>query len=202
MDVQMPEMDGLQATRAIRAREKSAGGHIPILAMTAHTMKGDREACLEAGMDGYLSKPLRRQHLFHALASILPESFDNADGTREVEPAEPRFDVEDCLAQVEGDRELLGNMVRLFDNQSTALLAQLSEAIAHQDWPALERAAHKLRGSVGNFGARAAVETAQRLESLARSGQKEGVSETYAKLREEVHSLRRALAQFTVEAGV
>jgi signal transduction histidine kinase/CheY-like chemotaxis protein/HPt (histidine-containing phosphotransfer) domain-containing protein len=225
MDVQMPEMDGLQATRAIRAREQSTGGHIPILAMTAHTMKGDREACLEAGMDGYLSKPLRRQQLFHALASILPESFNNEDSTPvgarspdratelrhgretvpqrgEVEPSEPGFDAEDCLAQVEGDRELLGNMVRLFDNQSTALLAQISEAIAHQDWPALERAAHKLRGSVGNFGARAAVETAQRLESLARSRQKEGVSETYAKLREEVHSLRRALAQFTVEAGV
>ena len=72
MDVQMPEMDGFEATAAIRARERATGGHIPIIAMTAHAMKGDRERCLAAGMDGYVSKPLRPQELFEVLERLVP----------------------------------------------------------------------------------------------------------------------------------
>jgi two-component system sensor histidine kinase/response regulator len=73
MDIQMPEMDGLEATRAIRAREGQRGGHIPIVAMTAHAMKGDRERCLEAGMDGYVAKPIRAKELFDTIARVIPE---------------------------------------------------------------------------------------------------------------------------------
>ena len=69
MDVQMPEMDGFEATAAIRAREQSLGGHLPIIAMTAHAMKGDRERCLQMGMDGYISKPIRAQELYHVLGN-------------------------------------------------------------------------------------------------------------------------------------
>ncbi|MHB8972801.1 MAG: response regulator [Pirellulaceae bacterium] len=72
MDIQMPEMDGLEATRAIRVRERQRGGHIPIVAMTAHAMKGDRERCLESGMDGYVAKPIRAQELFDTIARVVP----------------------------------------------------------------------------------------------------------------------------------
>ena len=70
MDIQMPEMDGLQATAAIRAREELTGGHLPIVAMTAHAMTGDRERCLAAGMDGYVSKPIQRAELFAVLEQV------------------------------------------------------------------------------------------------------------------------------------
>jgi CheY-like chemotaxis protein len=71
MDVEMPEMDGLEATAVIRVKERQTGKHVPIIAMTAHAMKGDRERCLEAGMDGYVSKPIRAQQLFETLRSVL-----------------------------------------------------------------------------------------------------------------------------------
>ena len=74
MDVQMPEMDGFEATIAIRAAEQGTGRHVPIIAMTAHAMKGDRERCLEAGMDGYVAKPIQARELLQAIASYVPKS--------------------------------------------------------------------------------------------------------------------------------
>jgi CheY-like chemotaxis protein len=82
MDVQMPEMDGFEATAAIRAKEESTGRHIPIIAMTAHTLKGDQERCLSAGMDGYVSKPIRTNELFVMIESVVGKHSEN--GSRHI----------------------------------------------------------------------------------------------------------------------
>jgi two-component system sensor histidine kinase/response regulator len=129
MDVQMPEMDGFDATRAIRESETIARGpldgecaharHVPIVAMTAHAMKGDRERCLEAGMDAYISKPLRPQQLYEIIESVTaPPSQPPADDGAEADAGELAFDRETVLARVEGDRELLKEIVQLFRDEA------------------------------------------------------------------------------------
>ena len=114
MDVQMPEMDGLDATSAIRSWEKAAGTHIPIMAMTAHAMKGDRERCLAAGMDGYTSKPIRIRELEQAIAQLTSSPKPSKAPVSEGSHADGVIDHAALLAGVDGDRRLLRELVRLF----------------------------------------------------------------------------------------
>jgi signal transduction histidine kinase/DNA-binding response OmpR family regulator len=113
MDVQMPVMDGLDATRAIRQREMQTKRHQKILAMTANAMRGDRDRCLEAGMDGYVSKPVDRQELVaeieRVLGSALPVMRDGVDASPMADEGLPDIDMNDSLERLEGDRELLPN---------------------------------------------------------------------------------------------
>jgi CheY-like chemotaxis protein len=202
MDVQMPEMDGLAAAASIRAKEGSTGRHLPIIALTAHTMKGDRERCLAAGMDAYVAKPLRPDELFKAMAGLLEAPRNAAD--EEDQPPSPSqgnqdFDMEAALARVEGDMELFQQMVQLFGPQSGKLLAEIADAVSRGDAPALERAAHKLKGSLGNFAAQGALQTALELEENARAGTCTHLQATCIKLEQQVQSLKRALADFTME---
>jgi signal transduction histidine kinase/CheY-like chemotaxis protein/HPt (histidine-containing phosphotransfer) domain-containing protein len=196
MDVQMPEMDGLSATAAIREGERSTGRHVPIIALTAHAMKGDRERCLAAGMDAYISKPVRADELFEALARLVPcvvaeapASAGNGTGT-----GSP-FDPVEVLARVEGDRELLRKMVQLFAGQAGKLLAEIQAAITHGNGPALERAAHKLKGSLGNFAAHRALEIAGGLELMGRKAVLAGAESACKELEEELAGLGPALAR-------
>jgi signal transduction histidine kinase/CheY-like chemotaxis protein/HPt (histidine-containing phosphotransfer) domain-containing protein len=200
MDVQMPEMDGLTATAVIRAREKSTGRHMPIIALTAHAMKGDKERCLAAGMDAYVSKPLRPKELIETLGRLLTPvlALDNLQEAQNEEPASA-FDPEAALERVEGDRDLLRQMAQLFAKQSSKLLDEIAEAARRQDGPALERAAHKLKGSVGSFGAQDALRTADQLETNARECDFAKVDVLCARLTKQVEHLRSALAEFTTE---
>jgi len=204
MDVQMPEMDGLAATAAIRAREQSSGRHIPIIALTAHAMAGDRERCLAAGMDAYVSKPLRPAELFDVMARMLAgtvcPSTPGGKSKEENCPA-PVFDRESTLARVEGDTKVLQNMIQLFSRQTGKLLSEIAAAVANQEAPVLERAAHKLKGSVGNFGAERAFQFAQELELSGRQGNFTRSAETCTKLEQEIESLNRALADFSKETS-
>jgi two-component system, sensor histidine kinase and response regulator len=212
MDVQMPEMDGFEATRVIREREalahptpdhKPPGSlRTPIVAMTAHAMKGDRERCLEAGMDAYVSKPLQTQQLLEVIESLVPTHADaetdrpgeaQTDTPGEAEPPEPVFDRNAVLARVEGDRELLRELVTLFLDESPGLLSEIQQSIARRDGKALERAAHTLKGSVGNFGAKRSYDVALKLEMMGRAADFTNAQEAFAQLQEEIVGLDNAL---------
>jgi CheY-like chemotaxis protein len=211
MDVQMPEMDGFAATRAIREREalaratsdpqSAATSHIPIVAMTAHAMKGDRERCLEAGMDSYVAKPLRSDLLFEVLESVaVPLGEPPRDvAVVEAEAAEPAFDREAVLARVEGDQELLREIVALFLGETPELLRAIQESLERRDATALERNAHALKGSVGNFGAKTAYEIALKLETMGRAGDLSGAPETFAELEAKISRLELALAALKLD---
>jgi signal transduction histidine kinase/CheY-like chemotaxis protein/HPt (histidine-containing phosphotransfer) domain-containing protein len=203
MDVQMPEMGGLEATARIREREKATSGHIPIVAMTAHALKGDRERCLEAGMDGYVAKPVQSRTLFETIDSVLPaEAASDAELPTPADEAAAKvevFDSEAALAMIDGDLELFGELVTLFMSESAELLDQIRDAFTRRDAKALERAAHSLKGSVGAFHAEAARLAAQRLEDLGKAGDFEQAGSVCEELETEVARLSDALAEYQRE---
>jgi signal transduction histidine kinase/DNA-binding response OmpR family regulator len=170
MDVQMPGMDGIEATASIRAQEQLTGGHIPIIAMTAHVMQGDRERCLEAGMDDYVSKPIQAEALFATLERLLPDVVPTAsEASPQVEaPDAVLFDKAATLRRVDGDWELLREVVQLFNESCTEMVDDINSAIEKQDAMRLRQSAHTLKGEASNFGATAAVAAATQLEMMGR----------------------------------
>jgi signal transduction histidine kinase/DNA-binding response OmpR family regulator len=195
MDVQMPEMDGFEATAAIREKERATGAHVPIIAMTAHAMAGDRERCLAAGMDNYVSKPIRSQELFEAIAAFGP-----APGSL---GAENRIDKKDngvldesvLLTRAEGDTELLKKLIDSFLETSPREMQEIRDAIARGDARTVERAAHHFKGSLGTLSASQAFRTAASLELVAQSGDLTSASEICRALEEDVGLLRQALRE-------
>ncbi len=163
MDVQMPEMGGFEATQAIRTREGVTGTRVPIVAMTAHAMKGDRERCLAAGMDDYLTKPLDPRQLCTLVEAI--------SAGRPPAPDDVLPDISDrVLARVGGDRELLAEISRLFVDDAPRHLEQIRQAIDDHNGESLRRAAHGLKGAAANFDADGVVSAARTLEEIGNSG--------------------------------
>ncbi len=190
MDVQMPEMDGLEATARIREREKATGRHVLIVAMTAYAMKGDRERCLAAGMDGYVAKPIHAAELARAIALLVPASRPGAAPG----PAAAGLDRAAVLARVGGDEQLLRKLVAAFSDDAVKLLAEVRAAIVGADATRLRRAAHTLKGAVGIFGGGPAWEAARQLEALGHAGSTGGADDVHAALVEEIDRLNAALA--------
>ena len=142
MDVQMPEMDGFAATQAIRAKERrQASDHVPIIALTAHAMKGDRERCLAAGMDAYVSKPIRAAELFEAIGRLLSADVKGAKGEAGSGGAHTGavLDLDTALAVVDGDRELLRQMAQWFLSQCPKLLGEVRDSVLRGDAPPWSR---------------------------------------------------------------
>jgi len=199
MDVQMPGMGGFEATAIIREREKQTGTHIPIIAMTAHAMRGDKERCLEAGMDGYVPKPIRSDELFEVINQVMAGprvsslQAPAAGDTIEV------FNRAAALERLEGDEELLVELATIFLQESPRQMKQIREALDRSDWEALARAAHTLKGSVGNFAAQSSVEAALNLENAAKSGNPVEAELAYSALAAEIDRLRPALEALVEE---
>ena len=202
MDVQMPEMDGLDATRAIRAVEKAAGTHVPIIAMTAHAMKGDRERCLAAGMDGYTSKPIRIRDLEQAIAQLISPVNSASVSVPKAEQADDVIDPAALLAGVDGDRRLVRELIHLFLADCPQGLAKIKEAIRCGDAEALGRAAHTLKGSVGNFARKSAFAAAQRLEIMGRDGNLDNAGKTFSTLESELARLTGELRKSIMNSSV
>jgi two-component system sensor histidine kinase/response regulator len=195
MDVQMPEMDGLQATAAIRKAEEATGAHVPIVALTAHAMKGDREACLAAGTDEYLSKPVNATELFALIETLTGITSSTKPTQPDVTPpAEPAFDMGSVLARVEGDRSLLKELARILRAEIPGALAEIRRCVATGNSAGLEHAAHGFRGACGNFGAGGAVRAAHVLELMGRRASFEDVDARVADLVRETDNLQLALA--------
>ena len=189
MDVQMPDMDGIEATAAIRQAETPTGGHIPIIAMTAHAMKGDRERFLAAGMDGYVAKPVRPHELYTAV-----EGFHSALRS-EIASADVFFEWDAALERVGGDEAMLRDLAEMFFAECPKLMQQIREHIAGANGPELRRAAHTLKGSAHVFGAEATAEAAHRLEEIGREAAFADAGEALALLEDEVARLLPALRE-------
>ncbi|PWB59074.1 MAG: hypothetical protein C3F18_01285 [Nitrosomonadales bacterium] len=193
MDMQMPEMDGIEATQCIRAREKQIGGHIPIIAMTANAMEGDRELCLKAGMDAYVPKPIQPRILFAAIETTLKQTECNLDSpSRDETEQGENFDYAAAAAKTDPDiLEIIGAM---FLAEIPQYMANIESTLKQGEHGELQRAAHTLKGLLGNFGAKPAVSWAHLIEESAAQDNLDDASAHYRKLQEEISKFQPVLA--------
>jgi PAS domain S-box-containing protein len=177
MDVQMPEMDGLEATKVVREHELTTGAHIPIIAMTAHAVKGDRERCLEAGMDEYISKPIDSDKLFDIIETIFQgrdtQVIPNASEEKSIDF--DGFDKELLLKAFDHDWDFLKEVVDVFYSDYPRMLNDLQQAYKDRDAPTLMRTAHSLKGMLRNFQADAGAEVAYEIEKNGKREEFKGV---------------------------
>jgi two-component system sensor histidine kinase/response regulator len=196
MDIQMPEMDGFEASLKIRAVEEKKGSHTPIIAITAHAMNGYSEKCFAAGMDDYISKPINPQ----ALRAVMERTTGAARPVFALDPApQPPygvdvFNVDEALAQLESDMDLLGQIVQLFVAQYPKLLEETRQALSRSDCLSLAAAAHTLASSVGQLGAQRACAAARKLEQMGRQGNLSDVPRALAELEGELQLLKSAVS--------
>ena len=188
MDVQMPEMDGYEATAVIREREKSTRTHIPIIALTAHAMSRDKERCLKIGMDAYVSKPMKAAELYGAIARLMHEEELSEPG--EAAEKTELIDLSRAMEAVDGDKGLLRSLVDDFLEDYPQHLEELEGLIAKNDSAQVERKAHSLKGSIGNFGVGKAYELAYQIETLGKESRLEGAEDVLKKLEEQMNRIK------------
>ena len=202
MDVQMPEVDGFQATSRIRAGELTQGRRTPIIAMTAHAMAGDRERCLAGGMDDYISKPLQKTELLAMLERLCNTDRQPATpATDRVNPMPSCLDTalsiysrEKLLDDFDGDEQLLQRMIQLFHENTPRLLDDIRDALTRRRASELSHAAHALLSSLGVFGAKRAHQLTLLLETPTADESYEHHDRTFEALQREVAEIYPALA--------
>jgi CheY-like chemotaxis protein len=196
MDVQMPEMDGLSATRAIRAQEQARGGHIPIVGMTAHALKGDREICLEAGMDEYVAKPIRAEHLFAAIEAVIPRAAVPSPRPSRSLPQGGGVNWSEAFRTVQDDPALLATIVAAALEEIPRLMAAIQRAVTSQSSSDLRLSAHTLKASLRYFGVTQAVEQAYRLELMGHQGDLRGAAKAIQLLHAQTQEVVRCLSEY------
>ena len=198
LDIQMPELDGFQVIEVLRRREQTAGGHLPVVALTAHAMKEDRERCLQAGMDDYLSKPIRAAELFAVIDRVLAgRPASEAPLASSTEPG-ILVDPDTLLAACDDDPVLLGKLIRVFQSNVPGSLARVQEAITRQDPAQLRESAHQLRGLLSTFSPEAA-QAAALLEAMGAGGELGDAASAFETLADLIERLGPLLENLPID---
>jgi two-component system, sensor histidine kinase and response regulator len=195
MDVQMPEIDGIEATIELRKREKATGHHQVVVAMTALAMKGDRERCINAGMDGYLTKPIRTRELDEVLDSHLEHLRTPSAGPEEPDARENTVDTSELLERLDGDFSFLPELIEIFRLDYPRQLLAMREAVSRQNAPELAKACHMLKGATSNLAATKASAITRDLEEKATSGDLIDAASTLQKLEKELGRVAECLEE-------
>ncbi len=195
MDVQMPEMDGYEATRAIRESGKP-WADIPIIAMTAHAMQGDKEKCLQAGMNDYVTKPIKTDVLFEVLKKWCNNKQErNENMNEQTQTSSCPINVESALERCAGDREFLNEMLVEFMDIAAEQLKRISDIIEEGNAQELAKLAHSLKGASANLGAEAVSAIALELEKAGKEGELEGAKQLWEQLKEKVEEVEQYVKQ-------
>lgn len=204
MDVQMPEMDGFTATAQIREAEQRTGGHLLILAVTAHALQGDRERCLAAGMDGYITKPITATQLAEAIRGFFPgESVGTRKSHAHSAPPRPAaaWDPDRTLACLDGDEALLAEVVEVFLDEAPRRLETMRRAIDLGDCATAAETAHSLKGQLGYFGVAEISSRARRLEDFACAADLPSVAREFPEFSAAIEALLQTM-QAVKSAGM
>jgi two-component system, sensor histidine kinase and response regulator len=206
MDVQMPELDGIEATKTIRAEEAKTGSHQPVIAMTALAMKGDRERCIEAGMDDYLTKPIRAIELDAILEKYGAKKARDQASREPAAQDSNRLDngivnANELLERIGNDRGFLAELVTVFREDHPSQLEQIANGLAKKDANEVKRGAHSLKGALSNLAAPAASALAAQLEQESASGDLPGAENTFRAFKTELNRVLDALNMLTQETA-
>ncbi|MEM9691055.1 MAG: response regulator [Myxococcota bacterium] len=199
IDLQMPEVDGLTVAWKQRQRERLDHTYVPLIAVTAHAMKGDRERCLRAGFDGYMTKPLRPDELHQTIENVVPDDYGDARGAPEVRSrgeTESPFDRETLIAHAGHDIELARELAEVFLESVPEWNRALDAGVEKGDAAEVQRIAHSMKGALGNFGAGVACDVACQLETMGEQGALEHASDALHHLRRELDHLLPPLHRF------
>ncbi len=201
MDVQMPEMDGLEATAQLRTSEKGSERHQPVVAMTALVMKGDRERCIEAGMDGYLSKPIRPQELDAVLDTYVAlERVEEPLADAEEESQQPAaVNTQELMERIDNDVDFLAELLELFRRDYPGLMRTAREAIRKGDAVGLQRSTHTLKGALANLAAPTAARLSAELEAMGKQGELRDAEDGIRQLEDELPRVVELLQELCVE---
>ncbi len=203
MDVQMPELGGFETTEKIRTAERGTGRHVPIIALTAHAMKGDRERCLAAGMDAYVAKPIRARELFGAMEQVMrahggrtvASTVEDLEAT-EGEAMVADFDRAAALERCGDDAQLLRELIDMFLTEIRVWMFDLGKAVEAGDAEAIKRLAHTIKGAVGTFGAQPSYQAALRLETIGKEGPLGEAAAAFEEMKVVIARLNEALSAY------
>jgi PAS domain S-box-containing protein len=202
MDIQMPIMGGFEATRLIRQQQISGGRTTPIIAMTAHAMVGDQEKCLQAGMDGYLAKPIRSSSIRAEMGRVLNQEsrLERETVKKSPEPPQERvLNFSELFERTDKDRQLLHDLLGIFKEDFPRHYASLKEAVEQKDVKRVEIVAHTMRGMLSNMAAARAAAAVGHLESAARGGDQAGLMKGFVLFEKEISGIMPELETYLEE---